>query len=152
MVFVHKRSPIPISPWDVLRHGGINNLDAGIKGKYLLLWNVQIVQREGAWHYILEFDVRDSLQTSALAQFMGKASQYPDDMDWRHWLGGQWQVISEAVREEILNMPPEDAHTEAMITDMREVPAARQIPGRSLDDPPYERPPDDFVLALPGPI
>jgi hypothetical protein len=151
MIFVYQRSATPITPWDALRHGGVNNLDAGIKARYLVLWNVDIVQREGAWHYIFQFDARDTLQLNALAQLTGKKASYPNDINWRRWLGDQpWQVISESVREEILSLPPEFDQPGAMITDMRQVPHARRIPGRRPDDPPYQPPPEHFVIALPG--
>ena len=81
MIFVHKKSATPITHWDALRHGGENNLeDAGVKGKYLVLWNVDIVQRGGAWHYVFEFDVRNSLEISALGRLAGNAKAYPNDM------------------------------------------------------------------------
>ena len=130
MIFVHKRSAKPITHWEALRHGGPNNLDAGIKAKYLVLWNVDIVVREGAWIYIFEFDARDSLTISALAQLTGKESSYPNDMDWKKWLGADAKVITSDIRQAILTMPPAEAHTEAVITDVREVPNASPIPGR----------------------
>src|SRR4051812_1515000 len=57
MLYIHKKSPTPITHWDALRHGGPNNLgDRAVRGAYLVLWNVDIVHREGAWHYLFEFD------------------------------------------------------------------------------------------------
>ena len=134
MVFVYKRSPTPVTPWDALRHGGANNLDAGIKGKYLVLLNADILHREGMWHYIFEFDVRETLEISALAQLAGKEASYPDDMDWKKWLGEGYQVITAAVREAILNMPADEAKTEAVITSMRPVPGGRPVPNRDPKD------------------
>ena len=151
MIFVHKKSATPITHWSVLRHGGPNNLDdPSVKGrgKFLLLWNVDIVVREGAWNYIFEFDVRDSLQTSALAQLTGKGTAYPNDMDWKRWLGADAQVIAEEVREAILTMPPDEARTEAVITDVREVPGATSIPGRGPHNAFQAELPKDFLITL----
>ena len=149
MIFVHKRSKTPIQHWDALRHGGANNLgDAALKGKYLVLWNVDIVVREGAWNYIFEFDVRDSLTTSALAQLTGKGSCYPDDMDWKKWLGEDAKVITADIREAILNMPKDEAHTDAVITDVREVPNASSIPGRGPHNAFQADLPKDFLITL----
>ena len=149
MIFVHKKSPTPITHWAALRHGGLNNLDAGVKGKYLVLWNVDIVHREGLWHYIFEFDVCESLEVSALAQLAGKQSRYPGDVNWKDWLGGDYQVITAAVREAILNMPAEDAHTEAVITSIREIPQGRPIPNRDPRDAFQSELPRQFLLSLP---
>ena len=44
-----------------------NDLSAGIRAKYLVLCNVDILHRDGAWHYIFEFDARNSLEMSELA-------------------------------------------------------------------------------------
>ena len=134
MLLVHKRSLTPIDPWPALKHGGANNLDnSAIEGNYLLLWNVDIVQREGVWHYLFEFDSRATLQKGALAQFVGKGQDYPDDMNWKTWLGPDVTVITAAVREEILRMPADEAHTGAVITDMRQV--RKTPPGPSPRDP-----------------
>ncbi len=150
MLYVHKKSSTPIDPWPALRHGGPNDLDdAGVKGNFLVLFNVDIVQREGVWHYIFEFDLRDSLEATALAQFMGKTS-YPNDMKWKQWLGADCTVISASVREEILKMPDNVAHTSAVITGMRECPTARPIPGRDPDDWFRHDLPENFLLTLPG--
>jgi hypothetical protein len=149
MLFIHKKSPTPITHWEALRHGGLNNLDAGIKGKFLVLCNVDIVHREGAWNYLFEFDVRDDLEIRALAQLVGKAQRYPNDMDWKKWLGPDCHVITAKVREAILNMPADEAHTDAVITGMREVPNARPIPGRDPSKWFQLDLPSDFALALP---
>jgi len=148
MIFVHKKSPTPLQHWDALRHGGANNLDLGVKGKFLVLWNVDIVVREGAWHYIFEFDVRDSLEPSALAQLAGKKAGYPNDINWKHWLGADVALITADVRLAILNMPPEEARTEAVITDVREVPNAFPIPGRGPHNAFQIDLPDRFLLCL----
>jgi hypothetical protein len=150
MIFVYKKSSSPIAPFGMMRHGGLNNLNAGIKGKFLVLWNVDIVHREGAWHYIFEFDVRETLEISALAQMTGQHPRYPGDVDWRKWLGGDYQVITSAVREAILNMPAEDARTEAVITGMREIPAGRPIPNRDPRDAFQFDVPRNVLLALPS--
>lgn len=149
MIFVHKKSSAPFSHWSALRHGGANNLDAGIKGKYLVLWNVDIVAREGAWHYIFEFDVRDSLEVSALAQMAGKKRGYPNDINWKEWLGDDAAVITAEVRQAILNMPADEARTDAVITDVREVPNAFPIPGRGPHNAFQVELPRDFLLCLP---
>jgi hypothetical protein len=150
MVYVHKKSSVPMDPWPAVRHGGANNLDPSIKGGFLVLWNVDIVHREGAWHYLFEFDVRDSLALSALGQLMGRAQAYPNDMDWKAWLGADCTIISAAVRQEILNMPRDHAQTDAVITGMRAVPNARPVPGRDPNDWFRVELPDDFMLSLPG--
>jgi hypothetical protein len=148
MIFVHKKSATPVMHWSVLRHGGANNLgDASARGKFLLLWNVEVVVREGAWNYIFEFDTRDSLEVSALAQLAGRGTSYPDDVDWRKWLGADAQVINEEVREAILSMPPDEARTEALITDVREAPIPTQIPGRGPHNAYQNDSPKDFLIT-----
>jgi hypothetical protein len=148
MIFLHKKSPTPIQHWDALRHGGPNNLDLGIKGKFLVLWNVDIVVREGAWHYIFEFDVRDSLAVSALAQMTGKTTGYPNEINWKQWLGSDVAVITADVRQAILSMPAAEAHTEGVITDVREVPNAFPIPGRGPHNAFQIELPDRFLICL----
>jgi hypothetical protein len=148
MIFVHKKSHTPVMHWSVLRHGGPNNLgDPSVKGKFLLLWNVEVVVREGAWNYIFEFDTRESLEVSALAQLTGRATSYPNDVDWRKWLGADAQVITEEVREAILSMPPDEARTEAVITDLREAPLATHIPGRGPHNAFQDDAPRDFLIT-----
>jgi hypothetical protein len=148
MMFVHKKSATPVMHWSVLRHGGVNNLgDPSVKGKYLLLWNVEVVVREGAWNYIFEFDTRESLSVSALAQLTGRGASYPNDVDWRAWLGPDAQVINEEVRQAILTMPPDEARTEALITDVREAPLATQIPGRGPHNAFQSDSPQDFLIT-----
>jgi hypothetical protein len=120
MLYIHKRSPTPIDHWPVRRHGGANNLGESVAGKYLLLWNVDIVHREGAWHYIFEFDVRTSLNISELGRLLSKEKSYPDDMDWKSWLGPNYTIISAAVRAEILNMPKDIASTGPRITSFHQ--------------------------------
>src|SRR5687768_11212119 len=148
MIFVHKKSATPIEHWGALRHGGANNLDAGIKGKFLVLWNVDIFFREGFWHYLFEFDVRESLEISALAQLAGRNSRYPNDINWKQWLGADAHVITADVRDAILNMPAKEARTEAVITDVREVPNAFPIPGRGPHNAFQQDLPDRFLLSL----
>ena len=154
MLFIYKKSLKPIAPWDALRHGGINNLtDAEIKskGKYLVLLNVDIIQREGAWHYIFHFDARESLAMSALAQSVGKTAPYPDDMDWDRWLGFEYQVIAATIRENILSMPPDESHPSTVITNMREIRQRCPLPVRTPDEwRQLARLPQDVILALPA--
>ena len=136
MIYVYKQSATPIHPWDVLRHGGPNNIAPEVRAKYLLLLNTDVVQRDGVYHYIFEFDTRDSLKKSGLAQLTqapGKSNEYPNGMDWATWLSksdapapaaqdpaakevpavddgavarATWQVITADVRWEILHMAP----------------------------------------------
>ena len=137
MLFVHKRSTTPINPWPALRHGGANNLASlGVRGDFLVLWNVDIVQREGAWNYLFEFDMRDTLRKGELAQLTGKSTEYPCDMNWKSWLGDDITVITAAVREEILRMPADEAHSNAVITDMRHTPdkKPREVPEHDPED------------------
>jgi hypothetical protein len=155
MILIYKGSPNPISPWGALRHGGPNNLDAGIRGRYLVLFDVDIVHRAGAWHYIFQFDARDSLELSALAHIVGKEKPYPNDMDWKQWLGGAtggWQVISTKVREAILNMPADEVRTEAVITDIRPIPGGRPTPGRGPENAYQPELPRNVLLAAPDSV
>src|SRR5688500_14867863 len=103
MLYIHKKSRMPIDPLSAVHHGGPNNV-AGVKGKFLVLFNVNILQREGIWHYIFEFDARESLELSEIAKMMGK-KPYPNDIDWKKWLGAGAVVITPAERWEILNKP-----------------------------------------------
>ena len=140
MIYVYKQSPTPLQPWDYLRHGGPNNIAPEVKAKYLLLLNADILQRDGVWHYIFEFDTRDSLKKSGLAQLTqgpGKSNAYPDGMDWRTWLAQgeapagedgaamalpSWQIITPDVRWEILHMPAGDngnGRHDVVITGLR---------------------------------
>jgi hypothetical protein len=151
MLYIHKKSSAPIDPWPALRHGGVNNLDhKDVIGKYLVLFSVDILHREGFWHYIMLFDVRETLAKSALAQLAVKEQSYSDDMDWKEWLGPDFNVISASVREEILNMPEEHAHTGAVITGMRELPGLGPIPGRKPEDWFDVDLPEEFLIAPPG--
>lgn len=116
MIYVHKISAEPIAAYDMIRSGGANVLTPRAKGKYLLLWNVEMVFREGVWHYIFGFDTRDTLEISPLARAVlgrEKGSSYPNKADWLKWLGEDWEVISPAKREMLLgttdrrrNAPP----------------------------------------------
>ena len=147
MLYVHKKSSKPIDHWTARRHGGANNLaNPAIPGKYLVLFNVDIVQREGAYHYIFEFDTRESLEMTSLARLVSGQSSYPNDMDWNKWLGTDCTAISNAVREEILNLPSQEVHTDALITNVREVPMGCPLPNQ--DDWNHAAPPDDFLVSL----
>ena len=151
MLFLHKKSPTPIDPWVALRHGGLNNLaDPAIPGKCLVLFNVDIVQRDGVWHYIFEFDARNSLELGALAQVTGTKRRYPDDMNWKQWIGPGYTLISAAVREEILSMSQQEAHTDVVITGMREVPHGCANPNQGPNDWNQTIRPNDLLLTLPG--
>jgi hypothetical protein len=147
MLYIYKRSSTPIVPWEALRHGGVNNLNASIRGRFLLMTNFDVVQREGAWHYIFEFEARETLEMSALAQFLGEAKKYPDDMNWRDWMGSGCQVISAKVRENILNLPPDQTSGSAVITDVRESTATRPS-GAPLPENLYQPEiPEEFILS-----
>jgi hypothetical protein len=151
MLYVHKQSAVPIQPWGALRRGGVNNIVSGLPAKYLVLWNVDILHRDGSWHYIFEFDARESLNMSSLAQLTRQGEQpaaYPDGMNWKQWLGGGWETIGSAMRELLLSTPPTDPRHDAAITDMRELPAGTRMmqphePGRfNMILPP------NYMLAL----
>jgi hypothetical protein len=154
MIFVHKRSSLPITPWSALRHGGINNLSAGINYKYLVLVDVDIVHRKGEWHYVFHFDARNTLEKIGLAHMGDQATKYPGDMDWKKWLGDDWEVIKASAREEILKDGGETDpdHADAAILNMRAIPNGKPRPKREpIKLPPrqYEEVvlPDDFMLA-----
>src|SRR2546423_12757602 len=127
MLYVYKQSQQPMQPWSMLRRGGPNNVAPQAKGRFLVLHNADAVYRDGAWHYVLEFDVRDSLQLSPLAQMMGGKNQgasYRDGANWRKWLGDHWQVIDEHVRWEIVHSGEADPMSaEDRISGVRELPA-----------------------------
>ena len=50
MLYIYKQSVLPLSPWNMLRVGGENNIAPAVKRKYLLLSNIDASHREGAWH------------------------------------------------------------------------------------------------------
>lgn len=140
MLYVYKQSAEPIQPWTMLHVGGKNNIAPQAKAKFLVLDNVDVIQRDGAWHYLFAFDTRNSLELSPLAQLMQrnpKAQKYSDGADWKKWLGDGWQVIDEHVRWEILHMPGAEAKTGASITDLRfvdSIPDAAQVPNRLVSN------------------
>ncbi|MGB7159346.1 MAG: hypothetical protein WBD40_14860 [Tepidisphaeraceae bacterium] len=136
MLYVYKQSAEPIHPWGMLHVGGLNNIAPQAKAKYIVLDNVDVIQREGAWHYLFAFDTRNSLELSPLAQLMSrtpKPQKYADGADWKKWLAGGWQIIDEHVRWEILHTPGAPAKSEASITDLRILPAlpeTDQVPNK----------------------
>jgi hypothetical protein len=140
MLYVYKQSAEPFQPWTMLHVGGKNNIAPAAKVKFLVLDNVDVIQRDGAWHYLFAFDTRNSLELGALAQLMQrnpKAQKYTDGVDWKQWLGEGWQIIDEHVRWEILHMPGAQVKTEASITDLRIVdslPDASQVPNRLVSN------------------
>lgn len=142
MLYVYKQSTEPLQPWTMLHVGGKNNIAPQSKVKYLVLDNVDVIQRDGTWHYLFAFDTRNSLELGALAQLMQrdpKPQKYTDGADWKRWLGEGWQVIDEHVRWEILHMPGAEAKkkTEASITDLRimdSLPQPSQVPNRLVSD------------------
>jgi hypothetical protein len=137
MLYVYKQSVLPLSPWNMMRVGGENNIAPAVKRKYLLLSNIDASHREGAWHYIFEFDCRDSLQKSGLAQMMERSngngsSRFKDTANWAEWLGESgWQIIDEHVRSEILNLKPSQP-TDGIITGVRELPVWLQQPALAV--------------------
>ena len=140
MLYVYKQSAEPIQPWSMLHVGGKNNIVPQAKSKYLVLDNVDVIQRDGAWHYLFAFDTRNSLELSPLAQLMQrnpKPQKYADGADWKAWLGDGWQIIDEHVRWEILHMPAVETKSEASITDLRFLPALpeeAQVPNRLVSE------------------
>ena len=126
MLYVYKQSVVPLSPWNMLRVGGANNIAPQIKSRYLLLSNIDATHREGAWHYIFEFDARDTLQKSGLALMMENhngngSTKFRDGANWAQWLGENWQIIDEHVRGEILKLRPIEP-ADGIITGVRELP------------------------------
>ncbi len=140
MLYVYKQSAEPIQPWGMLHVGGKNNIVPQAKARYLVLDNVDVIQRDGAWHYLFAFDTRNSLELSPLAQLMQrnpKAQKYTDTADWKHWLADGWQVIDEHVRWEILHLHGAEAKSEASITDLRflqALPDEAQVPNRLVSN------------------
>jgi len=128
MLFVYKQSVKPVTPWSMMRVGGVNNVAPQVTAKFLVLTNVEAMHRDGAWHYIFEFDTRDSLQMSPLAHLVnhhkdpGSPLKYKDGVNWRKWLGNDWQIIDEHVREEILRLAPVEPVADGVITGVRELP------------------------------
>ena len=123
MLYVYKRSDTPMHPWDVMRHGGRNNIAPDVKQRYLVLWNADVVRKDDQWHYVFEFDNRDSLEITELAQiFTGSATtatRYPDGADWRKWLGTDWTIIDNSRRQEILKSAANEAGDKVVITTLR---------------------------------
>jgi hypothetical protein len=123
MLYVYKRSHAPMRPWDVMRHGGRNNIAPEVQQPYLVLWNADVVRKDDLWHYVFEFDVRDSLEISELAQiFTGPSStptRFPDDTNWRRWLGDEWAIIDDSRRKEILKGSGTSGGGEVVITTLR---------------------------------
>jgi hypothetical protein len=136
MLYVYKQSNEPFQPWSMLHVGGKNNIAPQVKCNFLVLDNVDVIQRDGAWHYLFAFDCRNSLELSALAQLMQrspKSQKYADGADWKSWLADGWQIIDEHVRWEILHLPAIETKTEASITDLRILPSLpdeAQVPNR----------------------
>lgn len=105
MVHVYKRSATPLQPWNVMRAAGPNNLGSPVKGKYLVLWNADVIRTDGQWHYVFDFDVRNSLEKSEIARLMGgdgEPTRYENKADWRSFLGGTYEVITGFRRNQIV--------------------------------------------------
>lgn len=104
MVHIYKKSASPLKPWNVMRSAGVNNIGIATKQKYLVLWNADVVRKDGMWHYVFDFDTRSSLEKSEIAQLMagdGEQTSYEDKADWAAFLGGDFEVISGVRRNQI---------------------------------------------------
>lgn len=123
MLYVHKRSVTPVHAWGAMRLGGANNV-APQAGKFLVLMGAEAIRRNGVWHYLLEFDARNSLEMSSLAHAvlgLPASSGYRDCMNWRDWLGEDWELIDEHRRWDLLHARRPHQGSDAVITDLREV-------------------------------
>lgn len=118
MIVIHKVSLKPLKPWELIHVGGANNVAANVKAKYLVLWKADAVRRNGVWHYVLVFDARETLAASPLAQavYHSRDLKYKDGVDWKSWLGDQWQIIDDVQRWELLKgeQPGELGHVAIM--------------------------------------
>ncbi len=137
MIYVYKRSPKPVQPWDVMRVGGENTIAPQVKRKFLILWNVEAVHRDGMWHYIFEFDTRDSLRMSALSQMVGGGGEksYKSGADWKEWLGEGWEVIDEKRRWEILDQGADDPLSGEVVIHLKESPTPTPMGIRKRQGP-----------------
>jgi hypothetical protein len=135
MLYVHKRSVNPLHAWGAMRLGGANNI-APQASKFLVLMSAEAIRRNGVWHYLLEFDARNSLEMSTLAHAvlgLPAASGYRDCMNWRTWLGEDWELIDEHRRWELLHAERPGQTNDAVITDLRELNApAGKSPAREF--------------------
>ena len=123
MLYVYKQSESPICAWTLSRVGGKNNIAPQVPARYLVLHTAECVKRDGMWHYVFEFDTRNSLEMSPLAMLVYgnyTHTRYPDGADWRRWLGDDWRIIDEHARWSILNGVEQP---EAAICDVRDLPA-----------------------------
>ncbi len=105
MVHVYKKSATPIKTLGVMRTAGANNVGIGGRSKYLVLWNAQVARKDGMWHYVLDFDPRESLEKGEIAKLMtraGDSTSYIASADWKALLGSDFEVISAAKRTEIV--------------------------------------------------
>jgi hypothetical protein len=132
MIYVHKRSDTPIQAWDLMRRAGLNTIAPQSKGKYLLMWNVEVIRRDGMWHYIFEFNTRDSLEMSPLSQMVrgnGQPARYRDGMNWKQWLGQDWELVTPQKREELLLQAELEAQPDHVtITGLKVWPEQRPRP------------------------
>ncbi len=115
--------------------GGPNNI-APHAGKYLVLMTAEAVRRDGVWHYIFEFDSRETLEMNPLATAvlgLPAAAAYRNCMNWRSWLSDDFTVISPHHRYDILRAPLDAEGGDALITDLRETRPVLRPPDRLLD-------------------
>lgn len=105
MVHVYKKSATPLKTLGVMRSAGANTIGLGGHKKYLVLWNAQVARKDGVWHYVLDFDPRDTLAKGEIARLMarkGEPMSYAETADWKALLGDDFEVISPARRTEIV--------------------------------------------------
>ena len=121
MVYVYKSSAGPIQPWRVIRRAGPNNVAPDVRERYLILWNAEVVRRDGRWHYVFEFDARSSLEMNDPAAHTNGHGppSYRDGVDWRAWLGDGWERIDADRRDEILRPDPDPRPGEVVITNLK---------------------------------
>ena len=87
-----------------MRSAGANNLRVS-GGKYLVLWNAQVVKHEGEWHYVFDFDPQNTLEKGEIARLMAGANgstTYEGKTDWRSFLGDDFEVVSAKRRNQII--------------------------------------------------
>ncbi len=122
MIHVYKQTRQPVSAFEVMRIGGPNNIAPETPERFLVLWNVNAIKRSDTWHYIFDFDARDSLEMSELGKLMngprGKR-EYQNAADWAKWLGQGWRLVSESDRWLILHPLDGSSKGSASITNIR---------------------------------
>jgi hypothetical protein len=131
VIHVYKQTKQPVSAFEVMRVGGRNNIAGDVAEKFLVLWDVHAIKRGDTWHYIFDFDQRDTLQMSELAQLMnggGQDMQYQNAVDWAKWLREGWKIVGEQERWQILHPGTGSEKGEAKISDIRVGGSRRPMP------------------------